>query len=87
MTPWYTDQEIDDLCCGLTNNAAKARYLGNMGLTVTRKPNGRPLVMRGHAELVLSGLKQLQAIEVKAAPSQTNRAGLIAMFGNKIRAA
>lgn len=87
MTPWYTDQEIDDLCCGLINNAAKARYLRGMGLTVTQKPNGRPLVMRGHAELVLSGLRQLQAAEAKTATTQTNRAGLIALFGNKMRAA
>ena len=43
--------------------------------------------MRSHAELILSGLKQLQTVEAKAAPSQTNRAGLIAMFGNKMRAA
>jgi hypothetical protein len=87
MTPWYTDQEIDDMCAGLVNNAAKVRYLRSMGLTVTQKPNGRALVMRGHAELVLSGLKQLQAIESKPKPTQTNRAGLISMFGNKMRAA
>lgn len=42
MTPWYTDTEIDDLCAGLVTNAAKARHLRGMGLTVSHKPNGRP---------------------------------------------
>ena len=41
MTPWYTDQEVDDICAGLVNNAAKVRYLRAQGLTVTTKPNGR----------------------------------------------
>jgi len=50
MTPWLTDQEINDLCDGLQNNAAKMRHLRGMGLVVNRKPNGRALVMRNHAE-------------------------------------
>ena len=48
MTPWYTDQEIDDLCAGLCTSAAKVRHLRAQGLTVTQKPNGRPLVIRAH---------------------------------------
>lgn len=55
MSAWYTDAEIDDLCEGLVSNAAKVRFLERLGLTVSRKPNGRPLLMRAHAELVLSG--------------------------------
>ena len=51
MTPWYTDQEIDDLCAGLCTSAAKVRHLRAQGLTVTQKPNGRPLVIRAHADL------------------------------------
>jgi hypothetical protein len=80
MTPWYTDQEIDDLCAGLQTNAAKVRHLRGQGLTVTQKPNGRPLVMRAHAEAVLAGLQQITpqpSAVVKASP---NRDALIALF-------
>lgn len=88
MTPWYTDQEVDDLCMGLVTNAAKVRYLRAQGLTVTQKPNGRPLVMRAHAEVVLSGLKQIQAVTPTVpTPARPNKAGLIALFGGKIKAA
>lgn len=88
MTPWYTDQEIDDLCNGLVTNAAKVRYLRGLGLTVTQKPNGRALVMRTHAEAVLSGLKQIQADATPVpTPARTNKAGLIALFGQKMKAA
>jgi len=87
MTPWYTDQEVDDICAGLVNNAAKVRYLRAQGLTVTTKPNGRPLVMRAHAESVLSGLKQIEVSTISANPVHTNRAGLVAIFGKRLAAA
>ena len=86
-TPWYTDQEVDDICAGLVNNAAKVRYLRAQGLTVTTKPNGRPLVMRAHAESVLSGLKQIEVSTIGANPVHTNRAGLVALFGKQRAAA
>lgn len=45
--PNLTDAEIDDICDGLTQSAAKVRYLRDvLGLAVQRKPNGRPLVRR-----------------------------------------
>ena len=87
MTPWYTDQEIDDLCAGLTNNAAKVRHLRRQGLTVMQKPNGRPLVIRSHAETILAGLQQLQPADITPAKATPNRAGLIALFGNRKAAA
>lgn len=83
MTPWYTDQEVDDMCAGLVNNAAKVRHLRAQGLTVTTKPNGRPLVMRAHAETVLSGLQQIETRKPEASPALTNRAGLVALFGKQ----
>ena len=87
MTPWYTDQEIDDLCAGLLTNAAKCRHLRAQGLTVTQKPNGRPLVMRAHAEAVLAGLKQIQFVEpVVVGVNRPNVANFMAAFG-KSRAA
>lgn len=53
--PDLTDQEVDALCDGLRQNAAKARHLRGLGLTVNTRPNGQPLVMRAHAEQVLAG--------------------------------
>lgn len=80
MTPWYTDKEIDDLCEGLHTNAAKCRHLRAQGLTVTQKPNGRPLVMRAHAEAVLAGLKQVQEESATPVKNGPNRAALIELF-------
>lgn len=47
-----TDAEIDNICDGYVQNAAKIRYLRSLGLTVERKPNGRPLVNRAHYNAV-----------------------------------
>lgn len=52
--PDLTDDEVDALCAGLTQNAAKVRYLRRMGLRVERRPNGRPLVARAEWERVLA---------------------------------
>lgn len=44
---FYTDEEVDALCDGLTQNAAKVRHLREVcKLRVDRKPNGRPLAWR-----------------------------------------
>ena len=40
-----TDAEIDNICDGYTQNAARVRYLRAMGLTVRQKPNGRRVVV------------------------------------------
>ena len=80
MTPWLTDTEIDDLCAGLVTNGAKVRHLRSVGLHVTSKPNGRPLVMRAHAEAVLSGLKQLAEPTPQAMRRQPNRDALVVAF-------
>lgn len=49
--PNLTDAEIDDICDGLKQSAAKVRYLREtLGLRVERKPNGRPLVRRADWE-------------------------------------
>ena len=87
MTPWLTDQEVDDLCDGLSRNDAKARHLRGMGLVVNAKPNGRSLVMRTHAEAVLSGLKQIQEAATQSERAKPNRAALILAFGkNRVAA-
>ena len=47
-----TDNEIDNICDGYVQSAAKVRFLRSMGLVVRRKPNGRPLVNRAHYDAV-----------------------------------
>ena len=65
MSMFLTDPEIDAMCEGLGPNshAAKIKRLQSMGLIVNRKPNGRPLVVRSHAEAVLSGRAAASASE------------------------
>lgn len=50
MLPYLTDAEVDEICAGLVQNAAKVRFLQALGLQVDRKPNGRPLVRRAQFE-------------------------------------
>jgi len=40
MFPDLSDAEIDDICSGLKQNAAKVRHLIGLGLTVDRKQMG-----------------------------------------------
>lgn len=56
MTPDLTDAEVDAICDGLKQSGAKVRYLRTLGLTVKRKPNGRPLVNRKHYDAVRGGV-------------------------------
>lgn len=63
MTADLSDSEIDDVCNGLRQNAAKVRFLQRMGLFVRRKPNGRPLVNRMHYNVVAVGEKPAVAAE------------------------
>ncbi len=44
--PYFTDAEVDDMCAGLSQDAAKVRFLRRLGLRVDRKPNGKPLAWR-----------------------------------------
>ena len=62
-----TDAEIDRICDGLTQNAAKVRYLRGLGLTVQRKPNGRPLVNRAHYNAVRSRTREPELAEADGA--------------------
>lgn len=48
--PDLTTEEINDICKGLMQNAAKCRYLRRLGLRVERRPNGEPLVARAEWE-------------------------------------
>ena len=82
MIAWLSDVEIDDLTAGVRTSAARARHLAGLGLVVNRKPNGRPLVMRAHAEAVLSGLAQIERdAGAPRSAAQPNRAALLELFG------
>ena len=55
MSSDLTDDEVDSICGGYKQNAAKVRFLRSLGLEVARKPNGRPLVSREHYIAVRRG--------------------------------
>jgi len=76
MTPWFPQDEIDDLCEPLTQHAAQIRFILSLGVKVGKKPNGAPLVMRADFEAARNpaGKKRPPA---KCAP---NSAGLHLAF-------
>lgn len=70
-----TDLEIDEICAGLRQNAAKVRYLRSLGLQVAQRPNGRPLVNRSHYNLVRGGSASvIQSLGRHTEPAWTVRA-------------
>lgn len=85
MTSMFLDDaEVDAMCAGVEFNATKVKRLAAMGLIVNRKPNGRPLVVRSHAEAVLSGRAEAAADARPAArPTSGDRAAIVALFGRK----
>ncbi len=85
LPPWLTDAEIDDLCKPLTQPAAQVRFLRQvLKLQVSTKPSGRALVIRSHAEAMLSGASPAPAPAAAGnAPQpspQPNRAALVRRF-------
>lgn len=82
---FLSDSEIDCLCAPLTQPAAQVRYLRSaLKLTVSTKPNGRALLVRSHAELVLSGGKAgMEGDEHRPnAKPQPNIAGFLQVVQN-----
>lgn len=63
MSPDLTNEEVDRICEGLTQNHAKRRYLRSLGLRVECRPNGRPLVARAEWERCLVGQQQRSAAQ------------------------
>lgn len=63
-----TDPEIDNICDGYIQNAARVRYLRSLGLTVRQKPNGRPLVNRAHYDAMMGCV----AVSAEQSDSQPN---------------
>lgn len=73
MTHWLSPEEVADLCEGLTQPAAQARYLKRtFKIEAKRKPSGALLVFR----------HQLEPKAVPPAPRpQPNRGALLALVG------
>lgn len=78
---FLTDAEIADLCKPLVQPAAQVRYLRALHLEVSLKPNGRPVVVRSHAEAVLSGKRMPDPGKIEVRQGQIpDRDGLMAML-------
>lgn len=70
MTPWLSQEEIDDLCKPLTQAVAQARYLKReYGIECKRKPSGDLVVFR----------HQLEPKDPQQRRTQPNRAALLAL--------
>jgi hypothetical protein len=84
-TPWLTDDEVDAMCDGLRQCAAKVKYLKSLGLAVKQKPNGRPLVLRSNVEEVLAGQpdKRKRTKPAERPPAQPDVAGLVLAYSRK----
>lgn len=82
-SPWVPDAVINGMCEGLTQDAAKVRYLRRLGLTVDTKPNGKPLVLNSNVEAIFGGHQEALDTSKEAVrqPVQPNRAGLVLQFG------
>lgn len=76
--PWLTDEEIQSLTDGLTQAAARCRFLRKLGLTVRAKPNGDPLVMRANVEEVLG--PRATGKKTNGGKAGPNRSGLENLF-------
>lgn len=49
--PYFSDEEIAEMCRPLTQSAAQIRFLKRMGVRVRgRRPDGTPLVLRSDVE-------------------------------------
>jgi hypothetical protein len=60
LTPWLSDVEVAALCEPLEQAAAQIRWLKREGYHVSKKPNGKPLLMRTELERV-SGAARMTA--------------------------
>lgn len=84
-TPWLRDDEIDSLCHPLVQNAAKVRHFRDMGLVVTTRPNGRPVVLRESWEAMQRGIKSTEPTVNTTARGRVrpNSTGLIRQFSRR----
>lgn len=71
MKPYLTDAEIDEICEPLTQPHAQIRYLRSIGVPVSRKPGGRPLVGRAAFDRVMAGASPEAANEARTPEAGT----------------
>lgn len=81
LTPWLTNQEIDDLCAPLKQRAAQVAYLKRLGLTVSTKPNGAPLVLRSNVEAALGSVAAVK--QARNTTREPNKQALMLAFGRR----
>ena len=67
MSLCLTPAEIADLCAPLTQPSAQCARLRSMGFTVTKRPNGTPIVSRANFERVMGGRVDLAPVDDEAA--------------------
>jgi hypothetical protein len=83
---FLTPAELDALCDPLKQPAAQVRHLRSLGLTVGTTRAGRPIVLRSHAEAVLSGqepVNEAPAADPAQRPQQPNRDALVLLLRGK----
>ena len=78
-----TNEEIEEICRPLQQPAAQVRYLKRLGLNVSRKPNGRPLVARAEFDRAMAARPTTAAND--PAPAAPNAAGLAEFFKQRGR--
>lgn len=66
--PYLTEAEIAEICEPLTQAHAQLRYLQGLGIPVSRKPGGRPLVGRAAFERAIAGTPAAAANESVSDP-------------------
>jgi len=85
VKPYLSDAEIDEICEPLTQPHAQIRYLRTLGVPVSRKPGGRPLVGRAAFDRVMAGAAPEAANEAHApnASVQPDHAALQQLFNKQ----
>lgn len=85
MKPYLSDEEINEICDPLTQPHAQIRYLQGLGIPVSRKPSGRPLVGRAAFDRVMAGAPAEAANDTHAPPAspQPDHAALQQLFNRQ----
>ena len=78
---FLSDAELAEICAPLKSAAAQKRFLRSLGLVVNEKPNGKPLVVRSHAEWVLSGKPPGHVQSSQPVPLTGDKAAVLALWG------
>lgn len=89
MSGWADSKFLDALCPNLVQNAAKARHLRAMGLTVIEATNGVPKVLQSNVDRVFGGEEQARQFVASLvsgppkAPAQSARERFLVIHGGK----